>query len=150
MLILSQYVYSVIVCFCQIPYLCIFYSTIYIFQSVIFHVEKHPDHPWFEQCVTFNFFPTKAHELAYNLFNIVTMYGIPLFVILAAYTRILMRISSKAREGKSKNYINQSNILHELNKPSDTIHFCDNFCILFCTLLLLLQVLTKQFFKIFY
>ncbi|XP_074651683.1 adipokinetic hormone/corazonin-related peptide receptor variant I-like [Tubulanus polymorphus] len=72
-------------------------------QSVIFHVERHPDYPWFTQCVTFNFFPTNGHELAYNLFNLVTVYGIPLVAIIVCYSLILCEMSKKYRQSVGKN-----------------------------------------------
>ncbi|XP_071082475.1 adipokinetic hormone/corazonin-related peptide receptor variant I-like [Haliotis cracherodii] len=66
-------------------------------QSVIFHVEPHPTHPWFTQCVTFNFFPSPVHELAYNLFSVATVYVLPLIVITTSYIMILCKISRNAR-----------------------------------------------------
>ena len=72
------------------------------FQSVIFHIERHPSYPWFSQCVTFNFFPSSAHEMAYNLFNITAMYLAPLIVIIVAYTLILCEMSRKSRESKDR------------------------------------------------
>ncbi|KAI0226027.1 Gonadotropin-releasing hormone II receptor [Lamellibrachia satsuma] len=71
-------------------------------QSVIFHVEKHPVFEWFSQCVTFNFFPTRRHELAYNLFNIVAVYLAPLIVIVVSYSLILCEITRKTREGREQ------------------------------------------------
>ncbi|GFO14810.1 gonadotropin-releasing hormone receptor [Plakobranchus ocellatus] len=71
-------------------------------ESVIFHVERHPQFPWFQQCVTFNFFPTPDHELAYNLFSIIALYGLPLFIITSAYCVILCRISKKSRQSKGE------------------------------------------------
>ena len=77
-------------------------NVLYLFflQSVIFHVESHPDHVWFKQCVTFNFFPTPTHELVYNLFNMIAMYGLPLIIITLSYTLILKEISRKTRQSK--------------------------------------------------
>ncbi|CAL1527361.1 unnamed protein product, partial [Lymnaea stagnalis] len=69
-------------------------------QSVIFHVETHPIFRWFQQCVTFNFFPSPDHELAYNLFSIIALYGLPLAIITSAYCVILCRISKKSRQSK--------------------------------------------------
>nr|KAG5708605.1 hypothetical protein BaRGS_033026 [Batillaria attramentaria] len=69
--------------------------------SVIFHVERHPQHRWFKQCVTFNFFPSNMHELAYNLFNVIALYGLPLIIITASYSLILCEISKKTRQSKS-------------------------------------------------
>ncbi|KAL5004678.1 hypothetical protein ScPMuIL_018134 [Solemya velum] len=71
-------------------------------QSVIFHVEHHPVHTWFTQCVTFNFFPTPMHELAYNLFNIITVYGLPLTIISTSYIIILCEISKKTKQSKEQ------------------------------------------------
>ncbi|KAK2148862.1 hypothetical protein LSH36_479g02006 [Paralvinella palmiformis] len=71
-------------------------------QSVIFHVEHHPVYNWFTQCVTFNFYPTPAHELAYNLFNMAALYGVPLLIIIISYTLILWEISKKSRESREQ------------------------------------------------
>ncbi|CAG5130958.1 unnamed protein product, partial [Candidula unifasciata] len=69
-------------------------------QSVIFHVESHPKYTWFKQCVTFNFFPSQHHELAYNLFSIIALYGLPLTIITSAYCFIMCRISKKSRQSR--------------------------------------------------
>ncbi|XP_063432014.1 adipokinetic hormone/corazonin-related peptide receptor variant I-like isoform X3 [Mytilus trossulus] len=71
-------------------------------QSVIFHVDRHPTYTWFTQCVTFNFFPTTSHELAYNLFNLTTLYGLPLIIISVSYCSILYQISKKTRQSKEE------------------------------------------------
>ncbi|XP_050401059.1 adipokinetic hormone/corazonin-related peptide receptor variant I [Patella vulgata] len=71
-------------------------------QSVIFHVERHPQFTWFTQCVTFNFFPSARHELAYNLFNVIAVYGLPLVIITATYSLILCEISKKSRQSKDQ------------------------------------------------
>ncbi|KAJ8304005.1 hypothetical protein KUTeg_017588, partial [Tegillarca granosa] len=68
--------------------------------SVIFHVERHPKYTWYTQCVTFNFFPTPKHELAYNLFNVITVYALPLVIITTSYSLILYSISKNARQAK--------------------------------------------------
>ncbi|KAK3097391.1 hypothetical protein FSP39_009219 [Pinctada imbricata] len=73
-----------------------------LFQSVIFHVAKHPEYQWFTQCVTFNFFPTRGHELAYNLFNLITLYALPLVIITAAYSLILWEISKRTRQSREE------------------------------------------------
>ncbi len=65
-------------------------------------MEVHPEIAWFEQCVTFNFFPSPSHELAYNLFNVTVMYIAPLIVIIVSYSLILCEITRKSREGKQK------------------------------------------------
>ncbi|ESP00340.1 hypothetical protein LOTGIDRAFT_140886 [Lottia gigantea] len=69
-------------------------------QSVIFHVERHPVYEWFTQCVTFNFFPSPSHELAYNLFNVIAVYGLPLVIITGTYSLILCEISKKSRQSQ--------------------------------------------------
>ncbi|XP_041376293.1 gonadotropin-releasing hormone II receptor-like [Gigantopelta aegis] len=79
-------------------------------QSVIFHVERHPKHTWFTQCVTFNFFPTPVHELAYNLFNVIAVYALPLLIISVAYSLILCEISKKSKQSRN-----------ELQEPSSKV-----------------------------
>ncbi|XP_048733130.1 adipokinetic hormone/corazonin-related peptide receptor variant I-like isoform X4 [Ostrea edulis] len=71
-------------------------------QSVIFHVETHPKHKTFTQCVTFNFFPSDNHELAYNLFNLITLYALPLLIITTSYSLILWEISKKTKQCKEE------------------------------------------------
>ncbi|KAL8585256.1 hypothetical protein ACOMHN_067602, partial [Nucella lapillus] len=82
----------------NVPVLCL----IGFVESVIFHVERHPTHRWFTQCVTFNFFPTPLHELAYNLFNVIALYGLPLVIITASYSLILCQIFKKTRQSKTE------------------------------------------------
>ncbi|XP_055927955.1 adipokinetic hormone/corazonin-related peptide receptor variant I-like [Argiope bruennichi] len=67
-------------------------------QSVIFHVETHPEYPQFIQCVSFNFFPTVYHKMAYNIFCLLAVYGVPLSVIIFCYSRILWEISRRSRD----------------------------------------------------
>ncbi|CAL1526982.1 unnamed protein product [Lymnaea stagnalis] len=69
-------------------------------QSIIFHVETHPTFKWFSQCVTFNFFPTPTHELAYLIFNCVAVYLLPLVVILTCYLLIFLKISQQHAKHK--------------------------------------------------
>ncbi|XP_042900353.1 adipokinetic hormone/corazonin-related peptide receptor variant I-like isoform X2 [Parasteatoda tepidariorum] len=67
-------------------------------QSVIFHLESHPDYPEFIQCVSFNFFPTKYHKMAYNIFCLLALYGVPLVIIIFCYSCILWEISKRSRD----------------------------------------------------
>lgn len=67
-------------------------------QSIIFRVQEHPEYPQFIQCVSFNFFPTEWHQTAYNLFCLLALYGIPLFIIIYCYSRILWEISRRSRD----------------------------------------------------
>ncbi|ELT96363.1 hypothetical protein CAPTEDRAFT_136055 [Capitella teleta] len=69
-------------------------------QSVIYHVESHPNHPWFKQCVTFNFFPTTTHQMIYNVFCFSALYLAPLVVIVISYSFILIEITKRSREGR--------------------------------------------------
>lgn len=78
------------------------HAVLFFFQSVIFHVETHPKYRTFRQCVTFNFFPSHNHELAYNLFNLITLYALPLLIITTSYSLILWEISKKTKQCKGK------------------------------------------------
>ena len=80
------------------------FNSIPSFQGVIFHVERHPDFAFFEQCVTFNFFPSQGHEMAYNLFTISAVYILPLTVIIVVYTLILCEITRKARQSQRESH----------------------------------------------
>ena len=65
----------------------------------IFHVESHPQYSWYEQCVTFNSFPTRAHEISYAAFGMLLMYVLPLAVFVVTYGAILVEISRHSQEG---------------------------------------------------
>ncbi|XP_014681440.1 PREDICTED: gonadotropin-releasing hormone II receptor-like [Priapulus caudatus] len=69
-------------------------------QSVIFHVQAHPYHHWFQQCVTYDFFKSKRHYLTYMFFTMLAMYGLPLIIITIFYLLILREIAKKSREVK--------------------------------------------------
>jgi gonadotropin-releasing hormone receptor len=73
-------------------------GTLLLFQIIIFHVESHPQHTWYQQCVTFNAFPSERHEIAYAAFGMVMMYGLPLVVILFSYASILGEIFRRSRD----------------------------------------------------
>ncbi|KAK7065922.1 hypothetical protein SK128_018508, partial [Halocaridina rubra] len=64
-------------------------------KSIIFHVEKHPDFPGFEQCVTFNSFPSPTYELIYNIAGFVAMYALPLTTIVICYGSIVIVLYRK-------------------------------------------------------
>ncbi|XP_023314623.1 gonadotropin-releasing hormone II receptor-like isoform X1 [Trichogramma pretiosum] len=83
MMLTVAWIFSI---FCAVP------------QSIFFHVQKHPEHSNFTQCVTFNSFSSDLAENTYNVFCIVTMYFFPLVIICCVYLRILWEISSKSRE----------------------------------------------------
>ncbi|ELU01220.1 hypothetical protein CAPTEDRAFT_125249 [Capitella teleta] len=63
-------------------------------QSLIFHAAQHPEFELYVQCVTFGSFPTQAHELAYNLFNMFLLYSIPLIAIVLCYSLILREMDA--------------------------------------------------------
>ena len=65
-------------------------------------MDYHPTQSWFKQCVTFNFFPSDVHELTYNLFNVTSVYVVPLLVITISYTLILIEMSKKYRQSKGE------------------------------------------------
>ncbi|KAG8185649.1 hypothetical protein JTE90_018526 [Oedothorax gibbosus] len=65
-------------------------------QSIIFHVKRHPDHPNFEQCVSFNFFTAEYQRVAYNIFCMVALYAAPLAVIVFCYTKIMLEIRKRS------------------------------------------------------
>ncbi|KAG5333014.1 GNRR2 protein, partial [Acromyrmex heyeri] len=74
-------------------------------QMLVFHLETHPNHTCYTQCITFNIFPSYVHEVFYNLFSMVVMYWCPLIVIFYTYTSIFMEICRRSRE---KNRIRRS------------------------------------------
>lgn len=65
---------------------------------VVFHVEAHPKFTWYEQCITFNTFPSFTHELTYSLFGMVMMYWFPLIVIIYTYTSILAEMYRRSKD----------------------------------------------------
>ncbi|VVC41885.1 Hypothetical protein CINCED_3A020801 [Cinara cedri] len=67
-------------------------------QSFIFHVERHPNVTWFEQCVTYNAFSSKLLELGYLYLSMLMMYWLPLIVILFCYASIIVEIYRRSRE----------------------------------------------------
>ncbi|XP_064619083.1 adipokinetic hormone/corazonin-related peptide receptor variant I-like isoform X2 [Lineus longissimus] len=71
-------------------------------QSIIFHLVAHPVHKGYNQCATFGFYPTPAHELAYQLFNVIAIYVVPLLVIVISYTLILCEMSKRYRQGRDE------------------------------------------------
>lgn len=55
----------------------------------------------YEQCVTFDSFPTRAHEISYAAFGMLMMYVLPLAVFVFTYSSILCEISRRSKEGKT-------------------------------------------------
>jgi gonadotropin-releasing hormone receptor len=77
---------------------------------VVFHVESHPNITWYLQCVTYNVFPTYAHELAYLLFSMIMMYALPLTVIIFSYAAILTEICRRTRNPYGADSITRSSL----------------------------------------
>ncbi|BES91166.1 hormone receptor [Nesidiocoris tenuis] len=66
-------------------------------QTVLFGVHKHPEHPWYEQCMSINSLIPNAHELVtYSIFNMLIMYILPLAIITYCYGSILKEICKQA------------------------------------------------------
>ena len=72
-------------------------------QCMIFHVKEHPSYSGYEQCVTFDSFPTVLAELMFNLFTMGAIYILPLLAIVVSYALILILISRKARRHAGNN-----------------------------------------------
>ncbi|OQV19849.1 putative Gonadotropin-releasing hormone receptor [Hypsibius exemplaris] len=71
-------------------------------QAVVFHVELHPDHPEFAQCVTMNSFSSPATERGYVIFGILAMYVVPLIVIVIVSLILLYTIRSPPNHQKCR------------------------------------------------
>lgn len=71
-----------------------------LFQSIVFHVSRHPQYPEFQQCVSILSLPSGTNEVAYNLFCILAVYLVPLVIITFAYSCILQEILVKTKENK--------------------------------------------------
>lgn len=72
-------------------------------QSYVFHVEKHPNATWYEQCVTYHSFPTPFHEHAYYYFGMIMMYCLPLVVIITSYGSIIAEIYRRSQTRSTDN-----------------------------------------------
>ncbi|KAK7580578.1 hypothetical protein V9T40_001207 [Parthenolecanium corni] len=66
-------------------------------QSIVFHVEHHPVHQNFQQCVMLNSFPSKYQEQLYVFMGMVMMYLLPLAVIIFCYSSIVIEIFRRSR-----------------------------------------------------
>ena len=65
-------------------------------QMVVFHVESHPDFPWYEQCVTFGSFTSRLYEFLYFFMGMIFLYICPLVVIIVTYGGIIMHLHRKS------------------------------------------------------
>ena len=63
---------------------------------MIFRVLKGPFSEPFYQCVTYGFYTEEWQEQFYTVFSLLTMFVIPLFVLIATYVCIFLTIASKS------------------------------------------------------
>lgn len=101
-------------------------------QSIIYHIERHPSFPTFEQCVTFNFFSTLWKDALYNLFCVTVLYLVPLLIIICCYARISWEIYQRSRntgDGKSKSNLFSLSIFYFNSFDGDWFHFYLQFII---------------------
>ncbi|XP_055331550.1 adipokinetic hormone/corazonin-related peptide receptor variant I-like [Paramacrobiotus metropolitanus] len=61
-------------------------------QAVIWHVLSHPNHTWYQQCVTFGSFSSEYARKAYGLGIMMLTYGLPLLTTLICYLGIWANI----------------------------------------------------------
>ncbi|XP_060804633.1 adipokinetic hormone/corazonin-related peptide receptor variant I-like [Amyelois transitella] len=73
-------------------------------QSLVFRVMQHPRVADFEQCVSFEAFPSPHQELAYNVFCLCAMYFLPLMIITVCYACIFYEISKNSKENSEKHH----------------------------------------------
>ncbi|XP_062545033.1 adipokinetic hormone/corazonin-related peptide receptor variant I-like isoform X2 [Armigeres subalbatus] len=73
-------------------------------QPFIFHVEIHPNHTWYEQCVTYNTFSNDYYHTVYNILVMMFMYALPLLTIICSYASIYMEIFRHSRMPNSEGF----------------------------------------------
>ncbi|XP_014271665.1 adipokinetic hormone/corazonin-related peptide receptor variant I [Halyomorpha halys] len=67
-------------------------------QTIIFHVERHPNVTSYEQCITINSFSSYAQEFAYSFFGMLSMYLLPLIFIIYFYGSIFVEICKRSKD----------------------------------------------------
>ena len=75
----------------------------------MFEVLSHPLDPSFKQCVTFEKLNTIKLKLAYNLYNFMGFYGLPMIIIIFCYGRILYKIALKSSSAAAAAVANNNN-----------------------------------------
>uniref|UniRef100_A0A0K8SPD4 G-protein coupled receptors family 1 profile domain-containing protein n=2 Tax=Lygus hesperus TaxID=30085 RepID=A0A0K8SPD4_LYGHE len=66
-------------------------------QAVVFKVHPHPNHTWYEQCISINSLNPGTHELVtYSVLNMLIMYVFPLIAIIYCYGSIVREICQQA------------------------------------------------------
>ncbi|ODM93261.1 Gonadotropin-releasing hormone II receptor [Orchesella cincta] len=79
-------------------------------QALIFHVEVHPEFRWYQQCITFNSFPSRNVELAYNLISFFFLYVLPMLTIIFCYARILAELYRVNSQKQNDDMLRRSNL----------------------------------------
>jgi hypothetical protein len=82
-------------------------------QTFIFHLDRHPDYPWYEQCVTFGTFNSRLYEFLYFFMGMIFLYILPFVVIIVTYGGIIIHLHKKSGGPcikKSSKHINQVDI----------------------------------------
>ena len=74
-------------------------------QTYVFHVEKHPKYPWYEQCVTFGSFSSRLYEFLYFFMGMIFLYILPLLVIMVTYGGIIKHLHQKSASKKKSKHI---------------------------------------------
>ncbi|GFT68046.1 g_PROTEIN_RECEP_F1_2 domain-containing protein [Nephila pilipes] len=65
--------------------------------GIIFHVESHPIHKDFKQCVSFHFFKAEYQKVLYNIFCVLALYGGPLMVFVYCYSRVMWVVCKRSK-----------------------------------------------------
>ena len=68
---------------------------IYVFQTIVFKVRKGPFQEEFYQCVTHGFYQTKWQEFLYGAFSLITVFILPLLLLLATYAATFITLYSE-------------------------------------------------------
>ncbi|CAB3381338.1 Hypothetical predicted protein [Cloeon dipterum] len=71
-------------------------------QVFVFSEMRHPEHPWYTQCVTFRVLPTHGQQVVYSVIGVVTMYIAPLVTIIFCYSAIILEICKRVVDTGSK------------------------------------------------
>ena len=72
-----------------------YHIVFFFFQLLIFHVVKGPFYEEFYQCVTYGFYTEPWQEQLYNTFSLVSMFILPLVILISTYVSTIITISSK-------------------------------------------------------
>lgn len=81
--------------------LCIAWFASFVFsapQAYIFHVAKHPNITYYEQCVTYGSFKYQYQEFVYNVLGMILLYALPLIIIIFCYASIYIELYKKSKK----------------------------------------------------